>query len=306
MVPQKSQWSRILQIVKLFYAPICLFFILYFAWTNRILLYPLFDFADFHFFIVSAVIWGALHLLAPLGPKIVFESLGISTHYKQLLEIHISRLPARYLPGGIWHTVGRLTDYHSIGISKKNLTLLVVIETFFPCLITFLLGGGYLWLSGESAILSNIDGILALVSICVIIMIPVITKWQLNSHVKESFIPLYLLLLLVTVLFWLIASTSFLFYYSSVSLNSSQMPLPHIAAAYIFSWGVGYISVFAPQGIGVFEVMAGKLMELPMTLGGAIAFLAGFRLVALAADSLVWLLYRLAMSESLNRHKSLK
>ena len=270
------------------------FFILYFAWTNRILLYRLFDHANFHFFIVSATIWGGLHLLAPLGPKIVFKSLGISTHYKKLLKIHISRLPARYLPGGIWHTVGRLTDYRSIGISKKNLALLVVIETIFPCLITFLLGGGYLWFSrGESAVLSIIQGTLALVSICFIIIIPVIHKWYLKSHVKENFIPLYLLLFLVTVLFWLFASTSFLFYYSSVSPKTAQMPLLHIAAAYIFSWGVGYISVFAPQGIGVFEVVAGKLMEIPMTLGGAVAFIAGFRIVVLIADITCWITYRL-------------
>ena len=188
--------------------------------------------------------------------------------------------------------MGRLTDYRSIGISKKNLTLLVVVETFFPCLVTFLLGGGYLWLYGESSILSNIEGSLALVSVCVIIILPVITKWRLSSHVEENFIPLYLLLLLVTVLFWLVASTSFLFYYSSLSLNSAKMSLPHIAATYTFSWGVGYISVFAPQGIGVFEVVAGKLMALPMTLGGAVAFLAGFRIVALAGDGLAWVLFR--------------
>lgn len=290
---QKLQRSRILQIIKIFYTPICFLFISYFAWANRIILFNLFDFTDFRLFIVSSVIWGSLHLFAPLGPKIVFASMGISTHYKQLLEIHISRLPARYLPGGIWHTVGRLTDYRSIGISKKDLTLLVVIETFFPCLITFLLGGGYLWLYGDdSNMLSDIEGVLALGSICTIIVLPVIVKWRLSSHVKKNFILLYLLLLLLTVLFWLLASTSFLFYYSSVSLSASEIPLPHIAATYIFSWGVGYISIFAPQGIGVFEVVAGKLMELPMTLGSAVAFLAGFRIVALSGDGLAWIIFR--------------
>lgn len=294
MERQKSQLRKLLHVIKLFYTPICSVFILYFAWSNRILLDHLFDSTNPYLFVVSAFIWGVLHLFAPLGSKIVFESLGESTQYKELLGIHISRLPARYLPGGIWHTVGRLTDYRSIGISKKNLTILVAIETFFPCLITFLLGGGYLWITGKSDILTNIEGILAMVSICIIVIFPVITKWQFNAHVKENFIPLYILLLLVSILLWLVASISFLFYYSSVSLNSStQTPLLHIAATYIFSWGVGYISVFAPQGIGVFEVVAGKLMELPMTLGGAIAFLAGFRIVALGGDGLAWLLFRL-------------
>ncbi len=60
------------------------------------------------------------------------------------------------------------------------------------------------------------------------------------------------------------------------------------AGAYLFSWGLGFISIFAPQGIGVFEVVAADLMRGAGTLMSVAALLAGFRLVILAADAVVF------------------
>jgi hypothetical protein len=66
-----------------------------------------------------------------------------------------------------------------------------------------------------------------------------------------------------------------------------------IIFSYIFSWGIGYISIFAPQGIGVFEIVAGNILPIPMNLGGAVAFIAGFRIIILIADCLTWITYNL-------------
>jgi glycosyltransferase 2 family protein len=288
----KTFMNRLLQIAKLLYTPVSLFFISYFGWINRELLSRLVDVANLNFLIGAVCLWAALHLLSPVSTKIIFSSLGSTMTYTNLLNIYISRLPARYLPGGIWHTVGRLYDYRAFGISRKQVTILALIDTFFPCLITFFLGGGYLWFAGEKGILSSIEGIAALISCCTLLSIPFLVKWRLSSLWVNNFNFHYSLLILISLFFWMLASIAFLFYYSSVSFFIHQMPLPHVAATYIFSWGIGYISVFAPQGIGVFEFVAGALMELPMTLGGAVAFLAGFRIVAFTADGLVWLLYR--------------
>jgi len=285
--------NRTLRFVKLLYIPVTFIFIFYFSWVNRQLLVELLTIADFNFIAIAVLLWTSLHLLAPLSPKIIFSSLGFTISYKNLLFIHVSRLPARYLPGGIWHTVGRLTDYHSYGVSKKQLTILIFIETFFPCFITLFIGGGYLYFSSEQNALSVIEGLLSGISLLILLLIPFMASWRLSSYWKKNFTHCYFSLIAVSIVFWFIASLSFLFYYSSVSFDMTNIPLIKIASTYIFSWGIGYISIFAPQGIGVLEVVAGKLMELPMALGGAIAFLAGFRLVALAADSLAWLTYRL-------------
>lgn len=285
--------QRGLYLAKLLYTPVSFLCICYFTWLNREILINIFAVADAGFLLTAVFLWGLLHLLAPLSPKIFFASLDCSIPYCDLLAIYIARLPARYLPGGIWHTVGRMADYHQLGISKKHLALLTLVDTFFPCLITMLLGGGLLGLTGGNNPFSAWTGLAAMLSLLAILLIPLVVKRLSFSPWGSKFIFYYSLLIVLSLLFWMIASLSFLFYYSSVAFNTSQSSLLHVAATYIFSWGIGYISIFAPQGIGVFEVVAGKLMALPMTFGGAVAFLAGFRFVALAADTLAWLIYRL-------------
>jgi len=283
--------NKILRLIKIFYTPLTLIFILYFSWTNRELLFKLIDVADISCIILSILFWCILHLLSPLPPKIVFSCMGYKVPYSRFLQIHISRLPARYLPGGIWHTVGRLRDYHAHGISKNQVAIFTLIETLFPCIITFLLGGGYLWLTSEHEIIYNMVGTLAAASLCILVFLPLWVNKKFSNYLTENFYIIYFLLVFLSILFWITASASFVFYYSSMAATLLPAHLIKIAATYIFSWGVGYISIFAPQGIGVFELVAGKIMDLPMTLGGAISFLAGFRIVAFAADVLSWLAY---------------
>jgi hypothetical protein len=70
-------------------------------------------------------------------------------------------------------------------------------------------------------------------------------------------------------------------------------PLLDVAGAYLFSWGIGYISLFAPQGIGVFEAVAGNMLVTPMSFGEMAALIAGFRIISLVADGVVWGVSRL-------------
>jgi len=292
---QSLKKNKTLRIVKLLYVPAVFVCIVFFAWSNREILAKMLVIADIRAIVTAVILWTSLHLLAPLSPKIIFSGFNIPISYQKLLAIHISRLPARYLPGGIWHTVGRMADYHSYGVSRKQLTILMLIETFFPCLITLSLGGGYLYFVGNNDHLFVAEGVFAGVSLISLLVIPVLVKLQRSTWLYIKFANFYILLISLSVIFWVVAAVSFLFYYSSVLSVASSAELVKIAASYIFSWGIGYISIFAPQGIGVLEVVAGKLMELPMDFGSGIAFLAGFRLIALAADVLASLAYYIHM-----------
>lgn len=281
---------KAIHFAKLIYTPLSFSFIFYFAWTNRALLLEMMILVDQQLILLSVLAWSTLHLISPLLTKIASRLLNFNLGYRLLLGIYISRLPARYLPGGVWHTVGRLADYHHHGMGKKELTQLALIETLLPALITFVMGGGYLWLVGTTSFVKSIKGILAVTSCFLLLIGPLFFKRIEKEQPREKY-AYYSLLILASGFFWLIASMSFVFYYWSLSLNLPQNSVSAIAATYIFSWGIGYISIFAPQGIGIFELVAGKLLTLPMSLGGTIAFLAGFRIVVLFADCLTWVTY---------------
>jgi hypothetical protein len=93
---------------------------------------------------------------------------------------------------------------------------------------------------------------------------------------------------IVTAISWCIAATAFVIYLSAFPELALQAAPLETAGAYLFSWGVGFISIFAPQGIGVFEVVAAELMHGDSAFMSVAALLAGFRLIILAADATVW------------------
>lgn len=293
----KKTLNKALEVIKAVYTPLSLMFIGYFFWLNRGLIADVLAVSNVACLFPAVVCWSVLHLLSPLAPRIVFTHLGSRLNYKQLLTIHIKQIPARYLPGGVWHTVGRMSAYHLSGVSKKSVALYAVIETASPLVVTLFIGGACLWISGVSREWALLFGAAALLQLGVIVLLPLAAHaFRLVQFTRQRLLG-YGLFLGIAVIFWLVATVSFLLYYYAFApapLQAGGWEPLHIIGSYLFSWGVGYAAVFAPQGIGVFEVVAGKLIKLPVDLGGAVVFMAGFRLVAFAADLGVWGLYKSA------------
>jgi hypothetical protein len=283
---KERKWKKIFSLIKNIYTPVTFGFILFFLYKNSALFKELFLNAKLSYLVTSVCIWASLHLLAPISSQLLLRSHGYTLSYKDLLRIHILRLPARYLPGGIWHTVGRLTDYHSLGITKKHLTLLALFESIFPIPVAFFIGGSLLWFFSPGALPNSLEIIATVVS-SILLLLPLCLAINnpLDKYFSSRILPFYFCLLLLALVFWLLAAWSFVLYYNAIPLvGSVHQSFLSLAGAYIFSWGAGYISVFAPQGIGVFELVAGRIIDIPMSLGSAFAFLAGFRLIALLAD----------------------
>lgn len=291
----RAKWRIFIDTCKNIYTPVILTCIFFYIFQNGDLLVDIFSEARSDFLINGIIIWASLHLLAPLSPKFILRGLGYSLSYKELLTIHITRLPARYLPGGIWHTVGRLADYRSYGVAKKHLSFLAFFETVFPIPITFFTGSSLLWIFSSGILPDSFLITCSTVSLAMLIAPGFISRWipiVNNAQVKTLYS--YLCLVLISAVFWFLAAVSFLFYFNSFTLiESAQNSFLSVAGAYIFAWGAGYISIFAPQGIGIFEIVAGRIIDLPMNLGSSVAFLAGFRLIALMADVVIYSLFNL-------------
>jgi len=295
MISNRGKWKPFINIIKWIYTPLAFVFIAFLIYKNFNQISGIYHNATLKFFCYSVLYWTSLQLISPIGALLIFRSFGYALPYRDILKINISRLPARYLPGGIWQTVGRMVDYYSYGVSKYHLSFLAIFETFFPIPTSIFLGGFLLTLTSSRS-LPDYFSYFSILPCAVILVIPFFTF--LFSSIKRF--PLlsqpgtYLALLTSSLLFWILASGAFFFYYKSVSANLHiTRSFLQLAGAYIYSWGVGYISIFAPQGLGVFEVVAAKLVSLPLTFGSSIAFFAGFRLIALSADLLVYTLYKL-------------
>ncbi len=278
----------ILRVAKRIFLPIALAFLAYFAWESREMLVDVVRSARPSMLAVAVLAWMLMHALSPLLSLMIFRARNVPLSYRTAARIHIANLPARYLPGGIWHTVGRIAGFRALDINQRDISIFVFLENTLAAGVAFVIGGslvaGFRGLDGwgQIAALSAIGGAVLLLASPFILSLRVIQG-------GERFPPRdFVAVTIVTTISWCVAATAFVIYLSDFPGLPLQAAPLETAGAYLFSWGVGFISMFAPQGIGVFEVVAADLMRGTDTLMSVAVLLAGFRLIILTADVTVW------------------
>ncbi|MEQ1515000.1 MAG: hypothetical protein ABL931_00760 [Usitatibacteraceae bacterium] len=279
-------WFReyVFPVSKWVFTPLALAFICYAVWMSRSDIASLWRSADPALIALAIVLIAGANFLSPLASRAVLQVFGVSIGYRPLLAIHLSRLPARYLPGGVWHTVGRATDLHNRGVAPQAIAGMVVVENALAITVAIAIGAALLLCtavraSGYSALFS----FAMVLTVLALIALPFLVRkfWIEQSSGNE----------VVTwgrcsgwfCMIWLAYAFGFVAYSTALAAPVGFISALHTAGLYLFSWGIGLLAFFAPQGIGVFEVTAAALSEKPI-LPSSIAAVAGFRLCMLVAD----------------------
>ncbi|MEW6219635.1 MAG: hypothetical protein AB1634_08910 [Thermodesulfobacteriota bacterium] len=271
------------------FTPLALVFIAVTVWRSRASLEELAAGARIGRLALAVAIWSCLQFLAPLFSRTVLAAADVPVSFRRAWTIHVRRLPARYLPGGIWHTVGRAADYHQFGVQPRRLALFFFLETGLAPALALLLGGFCLFVQlgssrwGLAGALGMAAGGLGLG------LIPVLAH-RFMPETGGLTLARYLKATGIMGLFWLGAGATFVTYLSAFGEGLlGDGPLA-VAGTYLFAWAVGNLTIFAPQGLGVFEMVAGGILHGALPLGSTAALMAGFRLVVLASDLIAWAL----------------
>ncbi len=277
---------------KQFFTPVALGFIGYFFWESKDLFMEIFNSSNIFWLISSTLLWMLLHFSFPIFTRIILKSYELPLNYKELLWIHIKRLPAKYIPGGIWHAVARISDYSQKGIKNYNIASYLVIENISIATVTLILGG--------SVVLSMLDQetwqyiIIFLIVSCslTIIGLPLFLKINIFSLRQPISKKYYYIGILYLFIYWIIVASSFVCFLKSFPNNVLSVSPITSGGIYIFSWGIGFISLFSPQGIGISEYISGQLIESSLDKHTFIALLASFRIIIFIADASTWLLLK--------------
>ncbi len=265
-------------------------FLSYFAWRTWDTLHAAVVQGNITYLLLAVMIWAVLHLLSPVVAILVFSGERRTVNYKNALHYHVRNLPARYLPGGIWHTVGRVLDFHAHGISKKRITAFVFLENSLAASVTIFVGGAWLGYSGGSGGWGNIGMLAAVIAfVGMIVALPITNRWILGGAERVTLLR-YMCSIGIVSVFWCLAALAFILYVYSFAEFLPGASLIDIAGVYLFSWGIGFVSIFAPQGIGVFELVSSSILTAGAGLELVIVLLSGFRLVVLSADLIAWVL----------------
>ncbi len=274
---------------------IALLFLIYFAWRSQDLFQTLLAQTQWHYLASAVLFWVGLHFVIVQRIKLQLLILHTQLPYAKIFYIHINRLPARYIPGGIWHSVSKIVDFHQLGIEKSKLGALFLLENIQAVWMAFLLGGSLVfYFRGSSDIWGIIAGLSVLTSSIGIVMTPLLWSY---AKLPQLHVAQYFKTLSIFPLIWAISSSAFILYLSAFPQLLNQMNFFEIAGNYIFSWGIGYLAIFAPQGIGVFEIVSGNLLDFSMQLIDAAIIIAGFRMIVLCADITLWVVLKIGVTQ---------
>ncbi|MFQ5453209.1 MAG: lysylphosphatidylglycerol synthase domain-containing protein [Candidatus Zixiibacteriota bacterium] len=238
------------------------------------------------------------------------RTVGFGLPFKQALVIYGQSAIGKYIPGNIFHLVGRVTLGTKYGIPKEKLVYSIFIETLMVTATAILfgfagilLGDKYLLLlapilgKGEYGLLV----IVLFIAISIVIILPFIfargKKWlkanlsYLDSQVIIKSIVLYLLT-------FLLVGVSIDILINALWEGDYNLQWYQFAYGFAFAWCLGYITPGAPGGMGIREAILVALYGQELGDGIVVAMVLFLRLLMTIGELTVFVIsYFLDKSE---------
>lgn len=200
-------------------------------------------------------------------------------------------LPGRYVPGGVTFAVARVALLRRTGAGIGPLTATAGLEMALSLAVAVAVGaallgsagvfpGGPIWAAAVPAVL----GAGSSPALGGRLMAGLAARRGIRLNMTWSG---YLRLIGVSACFWAWSASAFLLYLRAFPA-ADGFGAVRSAGSFMLSWAAGFLSVIAPQGIGVTEVsLAGLLQadqEGAQSLAELAVILGGYRLVLAARD----------------------
>ena len=260
--------------------------IFYFLITKLMANWQKIPFADLRFDISNLIIsfvFLSINFLIFVGvwTKIV-NALGEDIRPGKAFWVISTSQMAKYVPGGIWYTLGRVYLCKMEKMNGEIVFLSVVIET---CLITltdiaiFLVATIFL---RDLTIFNPLLSVVILIVLFILLYPPFLNRLvnfglRILRRPKINLAISFLQMLKFSIYFlgiWVAQIIGFYFLINSIyPIDISK--IVYIAASYTIAWFVGFIAPFAPGGLGVREGMMTLILStiFPTPLAIAMSFI---------------------------------
>ena len=236
--------------------------------------------------------------------RLSVETEGWEPPYQKILGIYSITSLGKYLPGGVWHFVGRFSTYRLNDMTNKQTTKAMIIEN--------------VWLiSSAVAVGSSFYSLFQFDWICKFLNIP---YQKFYSYLVAAFIAFFWIiglalfnhlfcakkanrifllgkLILVSLLIWSLIGLSFVLLFNEISLKLVGLSV----GGYALSWAVGYVAVFAPGGIGIREAVLAAVFSVFAPSEQIAVYAAMNRVVWVISEVLLGLFFLFQDKDFLNR-----
>lgn len=244
-----------------------------------------------------------------LGWGFVVRSLGYSCPLAAATRIWVVSMPARYVPGNVWHIVSRVRLAGGWGIPSEGVLVSSSIEQLLTVLTAAFLGIG--WLTSFSGA-SWYQWVLPMSVVGLLAMQPPVIRFflRLACRMLHRAEPTFQLGYRRMVLLFL--------WYAAVNLvNGVGLACLAVAlglapaggwgpaiSAYCLAYVIGYLSFVTPSGLGVREAALTSMLSLSSPMAGAIALGLLARLLSMAGEAVAVLLATIVLPVTLARSRS--
>lgn len=248
------------------------------------------------YFWLGCILLVVPYLFAPIVWWWIMRRLGANFSWGKGYRIWALSNIAKYLPGKVWHIVGRMALYPGGKLVVMESIVLemgaVMIAGFWIMLLTLLLTPLTL---PVSKIVIGILGALTLPFIFKPILLQKVIRYPVEKIKKERLpsqpLPFssisFLFIFTIDIFYWFSYGFGYFLILKNIGLYSSPILLSGVYAA---SWTLGYISLITPGGLGIREGVFAFLLKgvLPLGIPALLALLG--RIVILFTESLMAIL----------------
>ena len=233
-----------------------------------------------------------VYILNAFSWHIITVSLRLNVSFKENLHLWVVSNLSRYLPGGFWQYPSRVYLLSSAGANKLTATYAVIMEALFNLvvgiLIVLLTSFGGIFLRIDKRIMAA-AGVGLILIFFVYIYQKFIKKGFVNFKIPDiSYKWIIPLIFLFSTQYLIPGIVLYTLVNSIVAIPLTQLPI--FVGIYTSSWIVGYITFFAPSGLGVQDISIAALLSIfvPLPIASAIAIL--FRIILTLTELLTVLI----------------
>lgn len=251
--------------------------------------------------VASARVWWLVVALAlgigQLLPNVLFwtvalRELGSPVGGGAVLSATARSVPARYLPGSVWYALGRAALLRQErGVSKRSLAAVAGLESTLAVVVAILLGSAALAAAGRFPaqgpwLAAWFVGLLIVGSPPVVNAVLAWVARRRGGAAVSLGWGGWSRLVGATGLHWVWSATTFSVYLLAFpGLRTGSVF--EVAGSFLVAWVVGFLALFAPQGMGVFEAtVAAMLVDSGVVTVAIVA--AGYRALMLVRDVVVF------------------
>lgn len=241
------------------------------------------------------------HLGLATGWTLIARAMGNNPPASKALAIWLLSMPARYIPGNLWHIATRIRLAASHRIPAEGVLASSTVEQALTVLSATFLGLAWLPVLIDSM---WIGWTLALLLACFLALQPPVLFSALRFASRLLGKPMTPFTLdyrhIVSIFLWYTlvnaANGAAFVLLVAAATPIPQAPWPSLASAYCLAYVIGYVSFLTPSGIGVREVALASMLALymPMSLALTLGLIA--RLMSTAGEAVSVLLMGLPLA----------